>query len=486
MTTPPDYNTPIPDALLTPDHVETRIGPLDFRDGFPTPETSRRVYDHLDFLRGVQTFLDFMPAASLEAFRVGLAGLGATQAHQVVITDHLLDSNPLFLTGNTDTVYVAGFLDLERDGPTVVEIPPGSGPGTVNDAFFRFVIDMGGPGPDRGKGGTYLIAPPDFDGEVPEGWFLARSPSRINFLVLRGFLREGKPDHAVESFTNGLRIYPLSAAANPPAMEFISGSAKLFNTIHASTIEFFHEISEVIRREPVDCIDAELRGQAASIGIRHDRPFAPDERMTAILAEAAAVGNATARAICFDTRDKSAFLYPDSQWKTAFVGGDYQWLIDGGKNGRNLDARTLFFYLATVNTPAMAWKLVGVGSQYAYAERDSDGQYLDGASTYRLNLPAGAPAKDFWSVVAYDPQTRSELQTSQPYPSKNSQRDTLDVNPDGSVDLWFGPSAPAGHEANWIATVPGKGWFTILRLYGPLQPWFDRTWRPGEFVRVTA
>ena len=484
MTTPHGYNTAIPDTIRTPDRVETRIGALAFRDGFPTRETSRLVYDHLDFLRGVEVFLSFLPAASLEAMREGMVALGATAAHQVMIADRLLDSNPLFLTGNTDTVYVSGFLDLERDGPTVVEIPPGSGPGTVNDAFFRFVIDMGGPGPDRGQGGKYLILPADFDGDVPDGYFVARSPSRVNWLILRGFLRDGRPDAAVASFKGGLRVYPLASAANPPAMEFISASGKAFNTIHANTSAFFAEVARVVAREPVDCIDPELRGLAAGIGIRKDRPFAPDERMAGILAEAAAVGNATARAIAFDTRDETAFLYPGSAWKTAFIGDDYRWLLDDGVNGRNLDARSLFFYMATVNTPAMAWKLVGMGSQYAYAERDRDGAYLDGSATYRLTLPAGAPAKDFWSVVVYDPQTRSELQTSQPYPSRNSQRDVLETNPDGSVDLWFGPAAPSGREANWIATVPGKGWFTILRLYGPLEPWFDRTWQPGEFERI--
>ena len=140
--------------------------------------------------------------------------------------------------------------------------------------------------------------------------------------------------------------------------------------------------------------------------------------------------------------------------------------------------------MATVNTPAMALKMVGVGSQYAIISADKDGGDLDGARTYRLNIPANAPAKDFWSVVVYDPQTRSELQTSQPFPSKNSRRDQLITNADGSVDLYFGPEAPAGQEANWIATVPGKGWFAIFRLYGPLEPWFDKTWKPGEIELV--
>jgi hypothetical protein len=213
-------------------------------------------------------------------------------------------------------------------------------------------------------------------------------------------------------------------------------------------------------------------------------PFAPDARMKAILTESAAVANATARAIDFQTRDKAAYYYENSQWKTAVVGGDYQWLIDGGKGGRNLDARTSFFYQATVNTPAMVLKIPGVGSQYAYTETDSFGNYLDGAKNYRVRIPANVPAKDFWSVVLYDPQTRSELQTSNPFPSKNNKRDAMVANADGSVDLYFGPTAPAGKEKNWIQTVPSKGWYTILRLYGPLESWFDKTWRPGEIEEV--
>ena len=179
------------------------------------------------------------------------------------------------------------------------------------------------------------------------------------------------------------------------------------------------------------------------------------------------------------------FLYEGSYWKRGFFGGNYEFLLDGGGNERNLDARTAFFYMATVNTPAMAMKMVGRGSQYACGDRDSTGNYLDGANTYRLNIPADAPAKDFWSIVVYDPQTRSELQTGQRFPSKNNTKDDLSTNPDGSVDLYFGPEPPEGCEANWIQTVPGKGWFTILRLYGPLDPWFDQTWRPGDIELVT-
>jgi len=347
-------------------------------------------------------------------------------------------------------------------------------------------VDMGIPGPDAGKGGKYLIVPAGYKGELPkdkkEGgdYFIAISPSYVNLLALRGFLVDGKPDAASKMFREQLRIYPLSQAANPPKIEFINVSKVPFNTVHANTFEFYEELAHVIQKEPVDFIDPELRGLASSIGLIKGKKFAPDERMKKTLTEAVAVGNATARAMSFRNRDSRAPIYPNSQWKTGFIGDDYRWLDGDGVAGRNLDARTLFFYVATVNTPAMAMKMVGKGSQYAFIAADKAGKDLNGGKNYRLNIPANVPAKDFWSFVVYDPQTRSELQTSQPYPSKNNKRDKLITNADGSVDLYFGPKAPAGQEANWTQTVPKKNWFALFRLYGPLEPWFDKTWKPGE------
>ena len=164
----------------------------------------------MDFLRGIETFLNGIPATSIEGLRRGLASLGAEKSNQVVIFEQLMDSNPLFLTGNTSTVYAIPFLNLKEDGPTVIEIPKGAGPGTVNDAYFRFVIDMGAPGTDRGQGGKYLILPPDYDGDLEgliggkeqvingETYFVAKSPSYVNWVALRGFLVDGKADAATK------------------------------------------------------------------------------------------------------------------------------------------------------------------------------------------------------------------------------------------------------------------------------------------------
>jgi hypothetical protein len=204
--------------------------------------------------------------------------------------------------------------------------------------------------------------------------------------------------------------------------------------------------------------------------------------MKRILTEAALVGNATARALAYRTRLQDAYLYPHSAWCTPFVGGSHEFLHDGV---RLLDARSFFFFYATGITPAMAAKMVGAGSQYAGAFVDSKGRPLDGGRAYRLHLPPNIPAKVFWSLVLYDSQSRSMLQTDQQVPSIGSQRAGIEVNPDTSVDVYFGPKAPPGKESNWVQTWPGKGWSVLLRLYGPLEPWFDKSWRPGEIEELT-
>jgi hypothetical protein len=251
--------------------------------------------------------------------------------------------------------------------------------------------------------------------------------------------------------------------------------------VFASDASFFDQVVAIVREEPLEATDPETRGLLASIGIRKDKPFAPDARMKGILAEAAAVGNATARTIAFSTRDPDAYLYPNSEWKVCWIGNDFEFSPGGVLN---LDARTLYFYPAFGSSPALTLKMVGIGSQYATAERDAAGRYLNGSKTYRLHLPSNIPAKDFWSLTVYDPQTRSMLQTDQRFPSTGSQKKDIIINPDTSVDVYFGPEPPPGKEANWIQTIPGKGWWVMLRLYGPLEPWFDKTWRPGEIELV--
>jgi len=471
--------TDIPAQITTPDSVETRLGTLRFFDGFPDDATVEAIYDNLDFQRGVQAFLTAMPGASVYALREGFRSQGADN-QTVFVMETLMDSKSLFLTPNSESVYNLMWLDL-KGGPLVIETPPNV-LGIIDDHWFNYVGDVGNAGPDRGRGGKFLLLPPGYAGEVPSGYFVFRSATFGNLFFWRGFLVDGDPRPAVENTKKFARVYPLAQAANPPAMKFVNVSGVPFNTIHANDFSFFEEIDHLVQEEPAAALDPESLGLLAAIGIEKGKPFAPDARMKRILSEAAAVGNATARALVFRSRIKEAYFYPNSAWCTPFVGGSHEFLSQPGV--RNLDARAFFFYYATGITPAMAMKMVGVGAQYAVAFVDSEGRPFDGSRTYKVHLPPGIPAKDFWSFVLYDNQTRSMLQTDARFPSLGSQAKGIVANADTSVDVWFGPAAPAGHESNWIQTVPGKGWNAILRLYGPLQPWFDKSWKPGEIERV--
>ena len=297
-------STPIPPPITTPDKVETSIGTLRFFDGFPDEATVNKVYDNLDFQRGVQVFLNDMGAASAYAYRTGLRTFGPDN-QTVLITESLLDSRSLFLTGNTETIYAITWLNTQ-DGPVVFDMPAGV-LGIINDFWYHFVSDVGLPGPDEGKGGKYLLLPPGYTGDVPDGYFVIRSRTHGNFFFFRIFSVNGDVSRGIEETRKTYRAYPLKAAAHPPAMNFVNISGKYINTIHANDYTFYEEVNAVIQEEPLEAVDPENRGLLAAIGIRKGRPFMPDARMKRILTEAAAVGNATARAILFRTRDKDAY-----------------------------------------------------------------------------------------------------------------------------------------------------------------------------------
>ena len=344
----------------------------------------------------------------------------------------------------------------------------------VDDFWFRYVADMGIAGPDKGEGGRYLFLPPGYEGDVPDGYFVYRPLTFTNWVVFRAL--GGVP--ALKE----TKVYPLAAADDPPEVEFINIAEPHFNTVHANDFSFYEEVNTIIQEEPTTSLDPERAGQLAAIGIVHGKPFDPDDRLRAILDNAARTAAAISRALVYSPRDPEAAIFEGSSWCNAFLGGSYEFLHNGA---RLLDARIAFHYFATVITPAMARAQVGAGSAYVYTAVDSNKDVLDGGKRYTLTLPPNPPAKNFWAVDIYDTQTRSLLQTDNPYPSVMSLGDTVAANEDGSYTIWFGPDSPAAHKSNWIQTVPGKGWFPLLRLYGPLQPWFDKTWQPSEIVPLT-
>jgi hypothetical protein len=475
----PKMATEMPAGITAPAEVKTRLGTLRTKDGFPDKATIEKIYDNLDFQRGVQAVLTAMPAASLSAMRKGLRGLGP-ENQTVVMFEQLMDSKTLFLTANTTTIYSFVWLNT-KEGPLVIEVPP-KVLGLIDDFWFHWVGDVGVTGADKGQGGKYLLLPPGYKGKVPEGYFVLHSPTYNHWFFFRSFMVDGSTGPAVASVKKNLRIYPLSKKANPPKMNFVNGSGKYFNTIHSLDFSFYEEVNEVVQEEPGEASDPETLGLLASIGIEKGKPFNPDARMKKILTEAAAVGNITARTIAYKSRIPEAYIYKNSAWITPFIGGSYQFLND--KGARLLDARTFFFFYGTGITPAMSEVHIGKGSAYACAFVDAKGDPLDGGKTYKIHLPPNIPEKNFWSFTLYDGQSRSMLQTDQQFPSVGSLTKGIVMNADKSVDVYFGPKAPAGKENNWLQTIPGKGYGMLFRLYSPLKPWYDKTWRPSEIELV--
>jgi hypothetical protein len=474
----PAYAPDVPAKITTPDTVETRIGTLHFKNGVPDATTAQMAFDQLDFGRGVQAFLTGMSATSVHALCRGFEEAGIPLNRGIGISEDLLDARSLFLTANTTTVYVVQCVDL-AEGPIVVRIPPRV-LGPVDDADFRWVTDVGLTGPDKGAGGDYLFVPPGYTAPLPaEGYHIARPGTNRLLIFYRAFVEKGDVAAAVAGVKAKAAVFALSRADGPPATTVVDVSGVKFNTISANDVSFFEELNAVVQNEPADWVDPDTVGLYASIGIRKGQSFAPDDRMKGILTDAVAVANAIARTNLFASRDPRTRIYPDRQWFTPFVGGSYQFL-DGAE--RLLDARMMFFYYATGITPAMTESRPGTGSAYAISVRDAAGAYLEGGKTYQVTLPGPIPAKDFWSFTVYDNQTRSLLPTDQRLAGIDSTVAGVEMNPDDGVTIWFGPEAPAGHEKNWVQTMPDQGYNVALRLYGPLEPWFDQTWRPGDPV----
>jgi len=382
------------------------------------------------------------------------------------------------LTVNTSVRYIYVFCNTKRDGPIVVDLPPAvpgaSFYGTIEDAWWVPLTDIG----LEGKGGKYLVLPPDYTGAVPEGYIPVRPRTYNSGTLIRSILASTSDAdvQAGNDLVKQLKTYPLAKAANPPAQRFVDMTDILYDGLVKYDTSFFTSLARMINEEPVQSRDLEMMGMLLPLGIEKGKEFRPDAATLAQLNSAATEAHAW-------FMDKLASFvtpwWPDSQWyvpaapitmKTGFL-----WEVP---EYFDVDSRGLALFGFFAPTAKL-----GSGSFYLGTYHDGSGQPLQGDKTYRLHVPANVPVREFWALTVYN------LETAALFP--NSMRPTLDSldksvkkNKDGSVDICIGPRAPAGQESNWVYTPTGKKWFPWFRFYGPEKAIFDKSFKLPDIELV--
>ncbi len=466
----------------TPDSVQTRIGTLKFERGFPTEETAQKLFDEMDYQRAVQAYLWAYPAVSFESIRSATKRDLGADLNDVVIADNYADPKGVWLTANDTTIYAYANVDLAKSGPVVVQIPPGAIVGMIEDFWQRSLTDLGLPGPDGAKGGKFLLLPPGYKGDVPQtGYHVLKGTMNNYNVMVRGIIQKGDKDAAVQTVRQ-VKVYPLSESTNPKPNKFVSMSGKVMDSTPGKGMAYWERLAAFINNNPVQARDLFFMGMLKPLGLEKGEAFKPDARQRKILEEAAGLGDAMARAMMFEGPDRFHQV-GEGLGTEPFKGSKWHWVfqvnpIQQTDTYGQIDERLHYTYGAIYTTPALGVMKAGPGGNYVQAFKDKDGNHFDGAKAYRLHVPANAPAEQFWSLTLYDTATRSMIQN----PSNDSARSSLDklkTNADGSIDLYFGPtgSAPKGLEANWMETLPGKGFYPMFRFYTPKAGLFDGTWK---------
>jgi len=473
---------------------------LPFVENRPTAETAKTLRDELLFQRATQAYLWALPLINTLGMKVGSEKVFNAGYNVLPVWKKRLDSKTLITTPNSDVIYAMGYVDLGKDGPLVFEAPPNL-QGILLDAWQRpipvdggrFFGDVGLPGPDAGKGGKFLLLPPGYKAAVPEDCFVYRSPTNNVFVFLRAFYQDPKNLTPAVALIEQSRIYPLSGKESARPMQFPDASGVPVNMLPISDGTAFDQLKKLVDSEGENLADSDGLGMLASIGIAKGRLFEPDAKTREILDHAARTAYKMSRVIGFEEEiaGRSLRIYPERRWVNPMADAtpenlagpfDLGWRrVSGGY--LDLDARIWFFTNYYSVSPGMLSQTPGRGAKYMIAFVDSQGENLSGGRSYRLRLPPDIPVANFWSVTLYDAENGSGLANGQPFPSLGS-RDAPAQNADGSTDLSLGPAAPAGKQGNWLATVPGKGYFAVLRLYGPTEAAIDKRWKPGDIEKA--
>lgn len=458
--------------------LDTRIGKIEFthrfETGYPSKSSVQKLYDELDFQRATQAYLWALPLVSLAQMQRAQREVFAADDGEFVLVTSYKDRLGV-LTPNATTPYLWSFVDLAKSGPLVWEFGGGAHAGAILDFWQKSLVDVGAFGADKNLAGRYLVLPPgSTEPDVP-GYFMVRSTTRNLWLATRAL--DADPAKA-ENFYRGLRVYRYAdrdlPAANQPA-RLIKAGDKPWSHTQPRGMAYWNSLADIIQREVVLERDRQMMAMLKPLGIEKDKAFVPDARQKRLLLDAAKVGEAMAKAMTFEKREAAVRYRQDAHW-------EYIMNWNPGHETTNyhqLDEMSTYAYEAVGTTRAMVTRIPGVGQAYLAAYRDGQGQWLDGGKTYRLRVPPDVPAKQFWSLTAYDVDTRSLINNPQQVSDRSSRMDLV-RNGDGSVDLYLAPrksDVPAAMEKNWIPTIKGRAWFAYFRFYAPLEGFLERSWK---------
>lgn len=447
------------------------------------PSNPAELADRALHRRAIETVIWGMPAVNFERMRRQMIKLGGAP-NQVVFWSRPASWKNQTLTPNPDTIYLMPFFSTQDVGPVVLEIPPadtGTIVGSLDDCWQTAIEDIGPAGADKGAGGRYLVLPPDYAGEIPDGYLPCPSPTYQSYALLRSNYRSAADDDIADAVAYGkhVRVYPLSAAEDPPETTYIDAIDVLFDATIPYDARFFDALNSIVQTEPWLARDKAMIDTLKSIGIEKGQPFAPDDKTRRI----------------FNLATHEAHSWLANRLETSYFPPPY---FDGGHwhvpaSGEVIEGMTTTFAdpgSYPVDNRAVAYSIaffsakhLGAGQFYLMTLQDGKGNKLDGGTTYRLRVPASAPVHQYWSVTAYDGKTHTLIRDT----SRSSRASTspdLTVNADGSVDICFGPVAPDGASSNWIPTKACNAFEVIFRFYGPDQALFDKTWKLPDIDRL--
>jgi len=447
-----------------------------FEIGYPTAGTSTALYDELDYQRAVQAYVWATSLVNFVAWTHAVERAGVSLSEpSLLVFDQPVSAKQALLTANAEVVYGLTMVDLAQTGPLVIDAPAGL-LGAVVDAWQRAIGDIGMEG-----GAKYLLLGPSHADDAPEGFTVIRSRTDWVHFGVRGILTPGAGTEPFVDLVSSLAIYPLARAADPSPTRIVRNGDRPFDCDWPRDFGYFELLAEGLAHVAVDAEDKLMYAMLEPLGIASRQPFAPDDRTRAILTRAAATGSAMVTNMAYANRFANRRMWPDREWEHITFATSPTFVTD---RKVEVDERAQAWYQVIGNQQYLyfAKPRPGAGTWYVSTFRDGDGEFLDGTNHYTLHLDADPPARQFWSITVYDNRTRAMVDNERQRPSISSYQD-LHANDDGSVVLHFGPTPPPLGERNWVQTLHGQGFFLMFRLYGPLEPALDGTWKLDDLTR---